>query len=128
MFALHVAAGIPVVTTPAVIELANADDLRVALLSVTAMGYATLMFDLSGTDLCDSAAMRELERGCQRAAGEGGELCLVVPGARLLRHFDITGLRRALRIYLTLTAALAEFPAIAIQPSRAVDSGVGRPR
>jgi anti-anti-sigma factor len=115
-FALHVVAGIPVITAPAVIDIANADDLRVALLSATALGYATVVVDLSGTDLCDSAAMRELERGHSRAEGEGGELRLVVPpGGRLPRLFDIRGLNRIMQLYPTMTAALADVPAIAIQ-------------
>ncbi len=116
-FSLHVTAGIPVITTPAVVDIANADGLRVALLSATALGYATVVVDLSGTDLCDSAAMRELERGDFRAAGEGGELRLVVsPGGRLMRVVDIVGLGSVMRVYPTLAAALAEVPAIAIQP------------
>ena len=116
-FALHIVAGIPVITMPAEIDIKNADDLRVTLLSAAALGYATVVADLSATDFCDSAAMRELERGQNRAVAEGGEVRLVAPGERLLRLFDITGLRRSIRVYPTLAAALAEVPAIAIQPA-----------
>lgn len=115
-FALRLDAGIPIITTTAVLDIANADDLRVALLSATALGYATIVVDLSDNEFCDSAAMRELERAHYRAIGEGGEVRLVVPGARLQRLFDVAGLGHVIRLYRTMTAALAELPAIAIVP------------
>ena len=116
---MHIVAGIPVITTAPMIDITNADDLRVALLSATALGYATVIIDLSATDFCDSAAMRELERAHNRAQGEGGEIRLVIPGGRLLRLLDVAGLRRVIKVYPTLGAALEELPAVAIQPAGA---------
>lgn len=116
-FPVCVAAGMPVVTTPRCLDIANADGLRVALLGAAAMGYATVVVDLSKTDLCDSSALRELERAQLRARAEGGELRLVAPGARLRRIFDLVGMHKAFRMYPALADALAELPAIAILPA-----------
>jgi len=92
-FALHIVAGIPVITMPAEIDIKNADDLRVTLLSAAALGYATVVADLSATDFCDSAAMRELECGQNRAVAEGGEVRLVAPGERRHRNDHRSGAR-----------------------------------
>ena len=113
---VHLASGIPVVKTPGAIDISNADELRAALLAAAAHGYATVVADLSGTDLCDSAAFRELERAHLRARAEGGELRLVVSRARLLRVFEITGMEHVGRVYSTVAAALAGPPAMAVAP------------
>jgi len=108
--------GIPVVTTPAAIDISNVDELRVALLSATAAGYATIVADMSATGFCDSAAFRELERAHQRAVAEGGEIRLVISNAQLLRPFEVTGSRIPMRTFPALAAALADVPPLAIQP------------
>jgi anti-sigma B factor antagonist len=113
-FPVRVVAGMPVVTAPRCVDIANADDLGVALLGAAAMGYATVVVDLSNTELCDSSALRELERGQLRARAEGGELRLVTPAARLRRVFELVGMHTAFRMYPTLTDALDELPVIAI--------------
>jgi anti-sigma B factor antagonist len=110
-FALSTASGVPVITAPAAIDLTNADDLRVALLAATTQGFGTVIVDLRGTEFCDSAAVRELARGHDRAVAEGGQLRLVVPEGRLPLLLDVVGgLRRAPSVYPTLEAAQGEWP------------------
>ena len=113
-FPVRLVSGVPVVRTPLVINSSNAKALRAALRSAIAHGCATVVIDLSGTDLCDLVAFRELEQGHKRACAAGGELRLVIPGGR--RVFEITGTDQAIRLYPALGAALADVPAIAIAP------------
>jgi anti-anti-sigma factor len=87
------------------IDASNADSLRAALMSAAGQEKATRVVDLSDTDICDSAALRELERAHQRARAEGGELRLVVSGRRLMRILQITGLNLTIPLYPTLTGA-----------------------
>jgi anti-sigma B factor antagonist len=108
--------GVPVVVAPADIDVSNSGRLRSALLYASACGHATVVVDMSGTQFCDSAGLSVLVRAHKRALAEGGDLRLVVTGPAVLRILSLTGLDRAIRMFATVGEAVAELPAMAIQP------------
>jgi anti-sigma B factor antagonist len=74
--------GMPVVTTPAEIDAATADQLRAALLHAGGRGHTTIVVDMTRTRFCDSAAVHALIAAHKRVLAEGGGLRLVVPRGR----------------------------------------------
>jgi anti-anti-sigma factor len=117
-FPVTTISGLPVVRGPAEIDIANAGQLRAALLAAAAQGHATIVVDLGETAFCDTAGLQVLVLAHRRAAAEGGELRLVVRSATLLRLFSITGVDHVIPSFTTLDEALSELPAIAIRPRR----------
>ena len=115
-FSVEMLSGIPVVTAPSVIDNDNAGMLDAAILSAAALGYATIVIDLSRTIICLSAGIHILARRRQQAAAEGGELRLVIRGASLQRFFAVFGVDRMFPIFGVLADAIDELPAIAIKP------------
>jgi anti-sigma B factor antagonist len=112
--------GVPVVVTPAEIDVTNADGLRSALLKAAAGGPGTLVVDMSLTRFCDSAGMQTLLAAHTAAQAEDREVLLAVPGRTVLRVFAITGMDRVIPIFASLDEALDEVAATA--------GGRGRPR
>jgi anti-sigma B factor antagonist len=112
-FSVTMVSGLPVVKAPAEIDIANAGQLRAALLAAAADGHASVVADLSETAFCDTAGLQVLVLGHRRAVAEGGELRLVVQAAQLLRMFSLTGVDRVIPTYATLDEALNALPAIA---------------
>jgi anti-anti-sigma factor len=117
-FPVTTISGLPVVRGPAEIDIANAGQLRAALLAAAAQGHATIVLDLGETAFCDTAGLQVLVLAHRRAAAEGGELRLVVRSVTLLRLFSITGVDHVIPSFTTLDEALSELPAIAIRPRR----------
>jgi anti-sigma B factor antagonist len=117
-FPVTVISGLPVVSAPAEIDIANAGSLRAALQSAAGRGHATIVVDMSETAFCDTAGLQVLVLAHRRAAAEGGELRLVVRAASLLRLFSLTGVDRVIANFATLDAAVSELPAVAIRPSQ----------
>lgn len=115
--------GMPVVRAPAEIDIANAGQLRAALLESAGQGHATIVVDLSETGFCDTAGLQVLVLGHRRATAEGGELRLVVQAASLMRLFSLTGVDSVIPIFATLDEAIHELPAIAIRPQRTGPAG-----
>lgn len=109
MLAVEVVRGVPVVTAPEEIDLANAATLQAALLQAAAHGRGTVVADMSGTRFCDSAGIHVLVRAHQAARAEGVELLLVVLPASgsVLRIFAITGIDRMIPSFPSLGEALA---------------------
>ena len=70
--------GVPVMTTPAQIDVTTAGQLRAVLLATTEQ-YRTLVVDMARTRFCDCAAVHALAAARQRVLAKGGELRLVVP-------------------------------------------------
>ncbi len=122
-FSVTAISGMPVVRAPAELDIANAGELRVALLSAAARGHATVVADLTETAYCDTAGLQVLVLAHRRATAEGGELRLVVTAATLSRLFSITGVDQVIPIFTTLDEALSELPSIAIRPQRAGVAG-----
>jgi len=105
------AGGVPVVTAPAEIDMTTAGQLRAILLQWHTRGHVTVVVDMTGTQFCDSAGLRELVRAHKRARAEGGELRLVLPvGGAVRRVFIVTGLDRLIPHFTVLEQALAQVP------------------
>ncbi len=95
-----------IVALPAEIDITNAaqvgDDLGVAL----GAGAAMVIADMTLTQFCDSAGLRQLLIANDRAVASTAELRLVITSAAVLRVLQLTGVDRLLRIYPSLQAAL----------------------
>ena len=111
-YRVQMAGGVPVVTAPAEIDMTTAGQLRAILLQWHTRGHVTVVVDMTGTQFCDSAGLRELVRAHKRARAEGGELRLVLPvGGAVRRVFTVTGLDRLIPHFTVLEQALAQVPA-----------------
>lgn len=111
--------GVPVVSTPAEIDATTADELRAILLEWQSRGHATIVVNMTSTQYCDSAGLRELVWAHKRAVSDGGGLRLVTPAeGAMLRTFTIAGLDGVIPRFATLRQALAELPAVAVRPLR----------
>lgn len=110
--------GVPVVATPAEIDITNADELRSALLTAAAVGPGTLVVDMTRTQFCDSSGLHTLIAAHKRAHAEGREVLLVIPGSPVLRVFALTGMDKVIPNFTTLDQALAEAAATVTARSR----------
>ncbi len=111
-YPFQMAGGVPVVTAPAEIDATTADQLRAILLEWHTRGHATVVVDMTGTQFCDSAGLRELVRAHKRARAEGGELRLVLPAdGAVPRVFTFTGLDRLIPHFSAPEQAMAQVPA-----------------
>lgn len=106
--AVELICGVPVVATPAEIDITNAAGLRTALLEASALGHGTFVVDMSGTQFCDSAGIHALVRAHKRSQSEGGEMLLVVFATAVLRMLAITGVDRLIPNFSSLEEALAQ--------------------
>ena len=95
-----------VIKLPAVVEYANAGQVRQELALALAAGAATVIVDLTSTTFCDTAGVREMVLVRKVALAEGIGLRVVVP-ARLRPQFAWTGLDQVMAVYPSLSAALA---------------------
>lgn len=102
--------GLPIIASPAEIDIANAHELREALLAAGDTDHATVVLDMTRTAFCDSNALNVLVRARTRAAASGGEVRLVIREASLLRIFAVTGIDRMFPIFASLSEALAPRP------------------
>src|SRR5262252_10884361 len=115
-YRFQMAGGVPVVTAPAEIDITTAGQLRAILLEWHTRGHTTMVVDLTATQFCDSAGLRELVWAHKRAVAEGGGLRLVIPpDGAVLRVFTVTGLDRLIPHFARLEQALAGVPAAAGQ-------------
>jgi len=100
--------GVPVVTTPAEIDITTTDQLRAIFLDAAIRGQATVVVDMTGTRFCDSHGLHELLRAHQRAQADGGELRLVLPGdGPIPRIVTLMCLDRLIPSFTSLTEATA---------------------
>lgn len=111
-FPVEVVEGVPVVTAPEEIDIANAAGLKAALLeaALTEMaepGRALLVVDMSRTRFCDSAGLNALVGAARQARAEGGEVRLVVTGEAVSRIVQLTGVDRVIPIYASLEDAVS---------------------
>jgi anti-sigma B factor antagonist len=105
-FPVEVVEGVPVVTTPEEIDVANAALLQKALLEAAGPGHALVVVDMSRTRFCDSAGLNALVAADRQARAEGGEVRLVVVGEAVARLVALTGVDRVIPIYASLEEAL----------------------
>jgi anti-anti-sigma factor len=99
-----------VVSTPAEIDVTNADGLREALLGALNAGALGLVVDMTATTFCDSAGVAALTRATRRAAASHATLRLVVISQPVLRVLSIVGIDRLIDIYPTVSAAMGSLP------------------
>jgi anti-sigma B factor antagonist len=110
-FPVEVIEGVPVVTAPEEIDLANAAGLRAALLEAALLetaepGRAIVVVDMSRTRFCDSAGLNALVGANRRVRAEGGEVRLVIVAEAVARIVALTGVDRVVPIYASLEEAL----------------------
>jgi anti-sigma B factor antagonist len=108
-FEISQADGLPVVTAPEEIDVANSGQFRAALLSAAILG-STVIVDLSGTEFCDSSGLSVLVRALRRAQAEGGELRLVVCTPAVRRIMAVTGVETIFPVFASLDQALSRQP------------------
>ena len=107
-FPVEVIGGVPVIVAPEEIDITNADGLRAALSEAAAHGHGRLVVDMTRTQFCDTAGLHALVAAHKRTRTGGGQLLLVMPGAGVLRIFEITGLDQVIPHVASLEEALAE--------------------
>ena len=110
-FPVEVIEGVPVVTAPEEIDLANAAGLQAALLETALLetaepGRAIVVVDMSRTRFCDSAGLNALVGANRRVRAEGGEVRLVIVAEAVARIVALTGVDRVVPIYASLEEAL----------------------
>jgi anti-sigma B factor antagonist len=108
--------GVPVVTAPVDIDAANAEGFQQILLRAASCRRARVVVNMTGTRFCDSAGVRVLVRGQERALANGGELLLVIPASAVLRVFALTGITRVIPHFADLNQALAQAQAVVPRP------------
>ncbi|GAA2364214.1 STAS domain-containing protein [Dactylosporangium salmoneum] len=94
-----------VVAASGELDVATAPELRAYLHKLIDDGASTLVVDLSDVGFLDSTTLGVLISVHKRLAEAGGLVELVIPHARLLRIFQITGLDRVFAIRSSLTEA-----------------------
>jgi anti-sigma B factor antagonist len=97
-----------VITMPAEIDAATADEARRALLAAVSSGAAILVIDMSRTTFCDSAGLKAIIGARTQATKAGTQLRLVATA--VLRIITIVGIDQLIPVYPTLEAALSEPP------------------
>lgn len=123
-YPFQMAGGVPVVSTPAEIDATTAGELRAILLEWQSRGHTTIVVNMTSTQYCDSAGLRELVWAHKRAVPDGGGLRLVIPAeGAVLRTFTISGLDGVIPRFATLRQALARVPAVAVRPLRRSSPG-----
>ena len=109
-FPVEMVSGVPVVMVPEEIDITNADELRAALFEAATHGPGKLVVDLTRTDFCDTAGLHALVAAHKRTRTGGSQVLLVMPGAGVLRIFEITGLDQVIPHVASLEEALAQPP------------------
>ncbi len=110
--------GVAVVSAPAEIDAANAEQLRIVLREAGRRAHGRVVVDMTRTRFCDSAGFSALVAAHKQALAEGDGLRLVIPaGSRVLRIFTVTGLGRFIPRFGTLDQALTPGPAAASPPA-----------
>jgi len=97
-----------VVTLPAEIDIANADQVFGRLCLAIGSGAGLVIADLTGTDFCGSAGIGAVLMARDRAVAEGVLLRLALqPSGPVRSLFELMGLDQKLPIYPSLGHALA---------------------
>jgi len=99
---------VAVVTLPAEVDLANAEQVREDLLSVVAQDASLVIADMTATSFCDSAGVAALVRVARRAAANASGLRLAASAPAVTRVLGLTGVDKLIKIYPSTAAALAD--------------------
>ena len=106
-----VVSGVPVVATPAEIDITTADRLRAALLDLVRGGHPTVIVDMTGTQFCDSTGLSTLIRTYERIAADNRELRLVLPADGIVPYImTLTGVDRFIPCFASMAEALTHRP------------------
>jgi anti-sigma B factor antagonist len=105
-FPIGVINGVPVITTPGEIDIANADALRSALLEATTNWRCTLLVDMTRTQFCDVSGLHALVAAHKHASANGHEVLLVISSAAILRVLALTGMDGLIPNFTSLAEAL----------------------
>jgi anti-sigma B factor antagonist len=95
-----------VITMPAEIDAANADQVLAALLTAARPDVPVLVIDMTATTFCDSAGVHAVITAYRHAAQTGTQLRLAVTAVQ--RIFTVIGAHQLMPIYPALEAALAD--------------------
>ena len=95
-----------VVTVPAEIDMANADDLAGQLAATLAPGVPAVIADMTATRFCDSTGIAMLLRARKRAMANGTNL-RVLPSPAVLQVMHVLGVDAVLPTFHSLDEALA---------------------
>jgi anti-sigma B factor antagonist len=106
-FPVEVVEGVPVVTAPEEVDIANVAGLRAAVSEAVGAGSALVIVDMSRTRFCDSAGLNVLVTADRQARAEGGEVRLVIVAAAIVRVVALTGVDRVIPVYASLEEALS---------------------
>ena len=108
-YRVEMVSGMPVVAAPAAIDITTADELRRILLDSVADGHATVVVDMTGTQLCASDGFSVLVGAHRRAVAKGGGLRLATAAdGSVARALDLTGVGRFIPTFSSLKEALRE--------------------
>jgi anti-anti-sigma factor len=115
--------GVPVVATPATIDITTRDELRRIFRASAAAGHAPVVVDMTRTRSCPAAGFSTLVRAHRQALSEGCALRLAVPAdGPLARDLDLTGVGRFIPTFTSVAEALAAGPDAVIVPLRPLTS------
>jgi anti-sigma B factor antagonist len=99
-------AGPVIVGLPTEIDVQNADEVRERLCSEAKPGISVVVADMSPTEFCDSAGIREIVHGLRRLASVGVELRLVIPPGNVRRVMKVIGLDQAVTVWPSVAEAV----------------------
>ncbi len=89
------------------IDVYTAPQLRERVVELVAAGSYDLVLDLSGVEFLDSTGLGVLVGALNRVRAHDGSLVLVLTAERILKVFEITGLRKVFPIYPTVDEAIS---------------------
>ncbi len=90
------------------VDVYTSPQLKQDLVQLAESGVKRVIVDLSKVEYLDSTGLGVLIGGLKRLREADGNLCLVGPGMRIQRIFEITGLNKIFDIYATETEAMAQ--------------------
>ena len=100
--------GVPVMATPAEIDITTAEQLSAVLLAATENRYRTVVVDMTRTRFCDCAGAHALAVVHKRLLADGGELRLVVPaGGTARRALILLDIDQFIHCFASLEEAVA---------------------
>lgn len=103
--------GVPVVATPAEIDLTSTGQLDAVLREAAGGGCPAVVVDMTGTRFCDSAGLHSVLRVHKWLLAEGRQLRLVVaPDSPVSRVASLTGIDTVIACFASLQEALAPPP------------------
>ena len=88
------------------IDVYTAPQLRERVVQLVAEGKVDLVLDLSGVEFLDSTGLGVLVGALNRVRAQDGSLALVLTQERILKIFEITGLRKVFPIHATVAEAV----------------------